>query len=204
MTDYERIRSEISLSDKRMKHTEGVIKAAEALAGRHFPFLSSEDVRVAALMHDFTKEYTLEQHREICLRWGIPMTPEDIEKPKLLHARTAAAIAEHTYGLNPEICSAVRWHTTGRPAMQPMEIVIYFADYIEENRVYPACVKLREFYEKQLGKRKDPSDALLRAVAKSFDITLQDLIENKELIDQTTVEARNYYRRLITEGGLLT
>ena len=198
MRTAERIRNDLRLSDKRMLHTEGVVQMALTLARRHYPDLPEEDVETAALMHDFTKEYTLEQHLEICTRYGIPVTDEDREKPKLLHARTAAALAEHLYGLPPEICSAVRWHTTGRPGMTPLETVIYFADYIEENRVYPSCVRLREYYEKQVRKR-EPDRALLYGVAKSFDVTLEDLIKHKEYIDAATVEARNFYRRRICE-----
>ena len=196
MSDLERIRADLKLSDKRMRHTDGVVRMALTLARRHYPSLPEADVECAALMHDFTKEYTLEEQLEICGRYGIDVTEEDREKPKLLHARTAAALAEHRYGLPPAICSAVRWHTTGRPAMTPLEALIYFADYIEENRVYPSCVRLREFYEKQLRKR-EPDEALLYGLAKSFDVTLEDLIEHKEIIDAATVEARNYYRRQI-------
>ena len=203
MTAFERIRNDISLSEKRMRHTEGVIRASETLAERHFPRLPAEQVRVAALMHDFTKEYATEKQMELCALYEIPTSGEDLLQPKLLHAKTAAAIAEHRYHLDPEVCSAIRWHTTGRPGMSPLETVLYFADYIEENRTFPACVKLREYYERQLQKRKDPSEALLYAIARSFDVTLKDLISNKELIDMTTVEARNYYRKMISEGALL-
>lgn len=198
MTALERVRADLRLSEKRMLHTNGVIRMALTLARRHFPDLPERDVEIAALMHDFTKEYTLEQQLEVCNRYGIPVTDEDREKPKLLHARTAAALAEHKYGLSREICSAVRWHTTGRPAMTPMESLIYFADYIEENRVYPSCVRLRDYYEKQCRKR-EPDLALLYGLAKSFDITLEDLIEHKEIIDTATVEARNYYRRKVAD-----
>ena len=193
----------MTLSEKRMRHTEGVIRASETLAERHFPRLPLEQVRVAALLHDFTKEYTVEQQMELCRLYAIPTSGEDLMQPKLLHARTAAAIAEHRYHMDPDVCSAIRWHTTGRPGMSPLETVLYFADYIEENRTFPSCVKLREYYERQLQKRKNPSEALLYAIAKSFDVTLKDLISHKELIDMTTVEARNYYRKMISEGALL-
>ena len=196
----DRIRADLELSERRMLHTEGVIKAAVEIAARHFPSLPEERVRVAALMHDFTKEYSLEKQTEICARYGIPTGEAESKKPKLLHAKTAAAIAEHEYRLPPDVCSAVRWHTTGRAKMSPLELTVYFADYIEENRAFPTCVKLRAYYERQLKKRKNGLDALLYAVAKSFDLTLTDLISDKEWIDPVTVEARNYYRRIITEG----
>ena len=201
MDVLEKIRADLPLSEGRMRHTEGVVKAALTLAERHFPFLPEDDVRKAALMHDYTKEYDVERQLALCETYGLAVSEEEKAAPKLLHARTAAAVAEQEYRLSPSVCAAVRWHTTGRPGMEPLEIVIYFADYIEENRTFPSCIRLRRYYERQLEKRKTASEALLYGLAKSFDLTLLTLIDEKGLIDRMTVEARNYYRMLIKKGN---
>ena len=190
------ILQDLRLSDKRMKHTLGVVKAAVMLAERHFPEITPEEAETAALMHDFTKEYPVERHLEICERYGVEVTEEEIASPKLLHAKSGAALAKEVYGLPPEIVSAVRWHTTGRPAMTPLEVVLYFADYIEENRTFPGCVRLRSFYEKEYEKRKDKQKALFLALERSFELTMRDLLSEKKPIDGMTVEARNYYLKL--------
>lgn len=201
MKQKERILCDLVLSEKRRKHTEGVVKAALLLAERHFPEIDPESAELAALMHDFTKEYPAERQLALCGQYGIALSESEQASPKLLHARTAAAIAEAVYRLPPEICSAIRWHTTGKPDMAPLETVLYFADYIEENRTFPACVKLRDFYEKQYRKREDKRKALLLGLERSFDLTIRDLLADKKPIDGTTVEARNWYLGLILQGS---
>ena len=199
MTDANTILSAMTVSEKRLRHTLGVAECAKKLAEKHFPRLDRKEVELAALMHDFTKEYPLEKQKELCAYYGIALSGDEIENPKLIHAKTAAAIAGDRFGLSKEACGAISWHTTGRAAMTGFEIVIYLADYIEEFREDPGCVKLREFYEKRIQKEKDPSVALLKTLVKSFDTTIKYLMEDKKTISTVTVSARNYYLRKLAE-----
>ena len=201
MTDADSIISAMTLSEKRLRHTLGVAHCAQKLASDHFPSLDLKQVELAALMHDFTKESTLERQNDLCRYYGIILTEDEIMEPKLLHAKTAAAIAADRFSLPPEACSAIFWHTTGRAAMTPFETVIYLADYIEEYRTDEGCVKLRNFYEKRMAKEKDPSVALNKTLVKSFDTTIKHLLDDGKLICSTTVSARNYYIKLLSEGN---
>lgn len=196
-TLIETVRKDLRLSEKRMRHTEGVVDAAKLLADRHFPGeITPEEAELAALLHDYTKEYSVEQHLAVFERYDVQITPEELKPHKLLHSRTAAVIAEHVYHAPEEICSAVRWHTTGRPDMRPLELVIYFADYIEAGRTHPACVRLREYYEKEYRTRKDKTRALQLALVRSFDATLRSLIAEQKTVDEYTIRARNHYLKL--------
>ncbi|MBQ1254341.1 MAG: bis(5'-nucleosyl)-tetraphosphatase (symmetrical) YqeK [Clostridia bacterium] len=195
MTEIQKVRNDLKLSEKRMRHTEGVVRAAVLLASRHFPEIAPETAELAALFHDYTKEYTVQQHLQVLASYGQTATEDELEAPKLLHARTAALIAEKEYRLSPEIVSAIRWHTTGRENMSPLECVIYFADYIEDTRTFPACVRLREYYEKQYASLKDKDRALHKALVRSFDITIRDLLSEGKTVDPNTVSARNHYLR---------
>lgn len=197
MTEIERVRKDLCLSEKRMKHTEGVVRAAKLLAMRHFPEISSETAELCALFHDYTKEYSFDRQLAVLEKYGLHASEEEKKTPKLLHSRTAAAIALHEYGFSEELCSAIRWHTTGRPEMTPLEIIIYFADYIEDGRTYPACVRLRNYYEKQFASLKDDKRALHKALVRSFDTTVRDLLSEKKTVDLMTVQARNYYLNLL-------
>ena len=94
MTDIQRVRNDLKLSEKRMRHTEGVVRAAVSLASRHFPEISPEAASLAALFHDYTKEYPVEQHLQVLKTYGQTATSDELEAPKLLPARTAALIAE--------------------------------------------------------------------------------------------------------------
>ncbi|MBO5735306.1 MAG: bis(5'-nucleosyl)-tetraphosphatase (symmetrical) YqeK [Clostridia bacterium] len=200
MTEIQRVREDLKLSEKRMRHTEGVVRAAVLLASRHFPEIAPETAELAALFHDYTKEYTVQQHLQVLASYGQTAAEDELEAPKLLHARTAALIAEQEYKLSPEIVSAIRWHTTGREEMSPLECVIYFADYIEDGRTFPACVRLREYYEKQYASLKDKTRALNKALVRSFDITIRDLLSEGKTVDPNTVSARNHYLRSRKKG----
>ena len=134
MTDVNTIPSTMTISERRLKHTLGVAEAAKELAKTHFPELDLKSVELAAIMHDYTKEYPVERHLELFSLFGIEVSEDDIINHKLLHGKTAALIARHDFGLDEETCSAIYWHTTGRPEMTPFEIVIYLGDYIEEFR----------------------------------------------------------------------
>lgn len=199
MTDANRIISAMTISEKRMKHTFGVAECAKDLAKAHFPALDLKSVELAALMHDFTKEYSVERQFELCALYGIELTEDEKATPKLLHAKTAAMIASDRFGLPSEACSAIYWHTTGRANMTPLETVIYLADYIEEFRDDPSCIKLREFYHKCMQKEHNRNIALLKTLVRSFDTTLKHLISDEKTIDENTIKARNHYIKQLAE-----
>ncbi len=202
MTDANRILTEIRVSERRLKHTMGVAECAMELAKVHFPALDQKQVELAALMHDFTKEYPAEKQYELCEKYRIELTEEEKITPKLLHAKTAAMIASDYFGLSGEICSAIYWHTTGKANMTPFETVIYLADYIEPFRDDPSCVKLREYYEKAMKRERNKTIALYKTLLKSFDTTLKHLISDEKLIDRNTIAARNHYIKLLSERTL--
>ncbi len=193
MTDANAILSSMVISERRLKHTLGVAEAAKELAKTHFPALDLKTVELAALMHDFTKEYTAEKQFELCELYGIELDEDEKITPKLLHSKTAAMIASQRFSLPSDACSAIYWHTTGRANMTPFEIVIYLADYIEEFRDDPSCIKLREFYKKALQKESDKTVALYKTLVKSFDTTIKHLITDEKLICKNTIQARNFY-----------
>ena len=199
MTDANRILSSIKVSEKRLKHTMGVAVCAKELAQTHFPSLDLNTVELAALMHDYTKEFSPEKQFELCEFYGIELTEEEKLAPKLLHGKTAAAIASHQFGLPKDAYSAIYYHTTGRADMTPFEIVIYLADYIDEFRDDPSCVKLREFYLKNINRNCDKNAVLINTLVRSFDITLKHLIDDGRLIDRNTIGARNFYLRRLAE-----
>ncbi len=198
MTKIQEIRESLYMSPQRMKHTEGVVAAAKRLAERHFPFLSADEVECACLLHDSTKEYLINEHVEMLAEYGETVTETELISPKLLHARTGALLAEHAFKMPDHVVSAIRWHTTGRENMEPLECVLYLADYIEETRTFPGCVALRKLYEETYA--VSPETALTDTLVRSFDMTVADLLEENQPIDVHTVQARNYYLILQKKG----
>ncbi len=188
----EEILNLLVLSPKRFKHTLGTEKAALELARLHYPDIDMEKVSFSALLHDMTKEYTIEEHIAVAEKFNIMFSDADILSPKLLHSKTASFICRFELNLPDDVCDAVFYHTTGRVAMNPLEEILYFADYIEENRIDDECVSLRENYISFL-KEFDPRLAFDKALVLSFDRTIGNLMKKGHIIDKNTVEARNYY-----------
>ena len=81
------------ISGKRLAHTYAVERECAALAEifcRHPLLLSREDayrLRIAALLHDITKEKTPAEHCRICAEHRIPLCDMELAAPKVLHAK---------------------------------------------------------------------------------------------------------------------
>ena len=190
-----------AMSPYRFLHTSEVEKMVARLAALYAPeaILS---LRAAALLHDITKEKETEEQLALCQRFGIVLTDADRGAPKTLHAMTAAAVIPEKYPDFAEdaICSAVRWHTTGRAGMRLEEWLLYLADYIDLSRRFPDCVALREFFwgaEPERMAEKDKLSHLRETLIRSLDMTVRGLLEEGAPISPDSVAARN---ELITVG----
>ena len=117
----------------RYEHTLGVSYTAMALAMRYGCDL--EKAELAGLLHDCARQFDNQTIYEKCLEKGIPVTEDEEKNKVLLHAKYGSYMAEHKYQItDPEILSAIRYHTTGKPDMTLLEKIIYIADYIEPRR----------------------------------------------------------------------
>lgn len=183
------------LTDKRYAHTLAVEREAARLGEI---FIPGEVVRLraAALLHDITKNLDLEKQLQYCGEFGIIISNSDVNAPKILHAKTAPAIAKRDFPefVDDDILSAVRWHTTGRDGMSIFEAIVYLADYIEETRTFEDCVILRDYFYDNIKRFSDRKLQVLRkTMIKSFDLTIKQLLSDGALIDRDTIEARNFY-----------
>lgn len=129
------------LKAKRVPHVLGVEEEAVRLAEKYGADV--EKARVAALLHDCTKRLEPEEHYALCERYGVTLDPVERSAPKLLHAKTGAALARAVFGVDDAVYNAVLYHTTGRADMTMLEKVIYLADYIEPNRDFDGVDELR-------------------------------------------------------------
>ena len=191
---------ETEMSPKRFYHTAEVEKMAARLGELYAPEKIMH-LRAAALLHDITKEYSTEKQLSLCAEHGLEVSREDICAPKTLHARTAAALIPDLYPefADPEIISAVRWHTTGKSDMSICEKLVYLADYIDMSRTFADCVRLREYFfsaePEKMGDR-ERIEHLNDTLMLSLDMTVLGLMESGGVISSHTFEARNF---LITE-----
>lgn len=130
------------LKKKRVAHVLGCAETAVKLARRY-----GEDENVAlraGLLHDVTKAIDGEDQLLLVDKYGIVISDFERRHPKLLHAKTGAAVAKHVFGESDEVVEAIYWHTTGKADMTLMEKIIYLADYMEPTRNFPGVDDLRE------------------------------------------------------------
>ncbi len=140
---YDQLR-QIALSlhkSKRVNHVIGCSETAAALAEHYGD--SVENARRAGILHDITKALNGTEQLQLSEKYAMILDSFEREHPKLLHAKTGAVIAERIFGESEEVCSAIRWHTTGREDMSLLEKIVYLADYMEPNRDIDGIEELR-------------------------------------------------------------
>ena len=184
-----------SMSEWRFVHTAEVEKMAVRL-GELYLADKIPELRVAALLHDITKEKSTDEQIEILISHQARVGDIDRLSPKTLHARTAelVAIDEYPELATPEILSAIRRHTTGHAEMTLFDAVIYLADYIDMSRKFDDCVRLREYFwskEPHSMSVQEREQHLWETVLLSLDMTLKALTDEGAIISVDSVEARN-------------
>lgn len=165
---------------KRIPHVRGCEEEAVRLARR---WGAEEDAaRAGAILHDCTKYLDLEEQLSLCAKYGIIL--DDLERVavKLLHAKTGAAIARWEYGMPPEVCDAICWHTTGRADMTTLEKILYIADYMEPTRDFDGVERLRELVFRDL-------DAAVRL---GLEMSVEDLEARGNPVHRNTREALDF------------
>jgi predicted HD superfamily hydrolase involved in NAD metabolism len=131
------------LSDKRYAHTLRVAETAERLAGFHD--LDPKKARLAALLHDATREMGKDELLRIAGEEGIDVGELEREQPILLHGPVAASLARRELGVEDgEVLEAVRAHTTGEPGVGSLALALFVADKIEPDRDQAGVEGLRK------------------------------------------------------------
>ena len=183
------------MSPKRYAHTAAVEDMVTRLATLYCP----EEIpalRAAALLHDITKEYDVTTQMAILSEAGQPPKRGEEYAHKTFHARTAALLIPDNYPAFAcdTVVNAVRWHTTGREGMTLTEQLLYLADYIDESRIFPDCVRLRSYFWGANPERMEEEERLAhlrRTLIMSFDMTMRALLSEGAVISADTALARN-------------
>ena len=108
--------------------------------------------------------------------------------PKLWHSIAGARYLKNVYGLEDEIISAVRYHTTGRENMTLGEKILFVADFISLDRSYNGVEDMR--------KRAEIS--LESAMEEGLRFTIEELAAKCLPIHPDTVAC--YNEILLTSG----
>ena len=148
----------------------------------HYPEYTA---MVAGMLHDCAKCISDEKRISICKNNNLPISEIEAKYPHLLHGKVGAYYCKNKYDVHDEqIAHAITYHTTGCPAMNLLDKIIFVADYIEP------------------GRDKQPRLDILRTMAytdldKCVYMILEDSVEylntNPDMVDPTTIETYNYY-----------
>ena len=182
MIKYEELYKEVkeNLSEKRFKHSEGVVKRAIEYAKVYN--VDIETVKLVAISHDIAKELSEEEIEKYIKEYSIEIDEVEKRNNNLLHAKIGSYICKNKFGFTQDMANAVKFHTTGRENMTILEKVIYLADATEENRkscssVYVDLIK------------KDINDGMFE-VAKWV---INSLLERNMVIHLDTIKCYNFY-----------
>ncbi|MDE5943193.1 MAG: bis(5'-nucleosyl)-tetraphosphatase (symmetrical) YqeK, partial [Clostridia bacterium] len=165
------------LTEKRWKHTVGVaVTAAENCKRAH---VSEAKAITAAALHDCAKYLNADSP----LLKGFTF-PEGVPE-QVLHQYAGAYVAEREFNVSEEdILNAVRYHTSGRADMSPLEKLIFLSDMLEEGRTFEGVNELRALF------KKDVDECLLTALKRQIDY----LNSKGEKIYEKTIEAYEFLK----------
>lgn len=130
------------LNPNRVKHVLGCRDTAADLAKVWGADVT--DAARAGLLHDITKALDGPLQLTLCAEYGKVLDEFSENNPKTLHALTGSMVAQRIFGENEAVVKAIESHTTGKPAMNTLEKIIYVADYMEPNRDFPGVEELRQ------------------------------------------------------------
>ena len=165
------------LKPSRVAHVLGCRDTCIALAKKWGA--DETDAGRAGLLHDITKALDGPLQLTLCRAYGTMLNDFSVQNPKTLHALTGSLVAEHIFGENPAVVSAICSHTTGKRGMNLLEKIVYVADYMEPNRDFPGVEELRALAFRDM-------DLALKT---GLEMTISMLRQQKKEISKESMEA---------------
>lgn len=169
-----------NLSEKRFKHSVGVMNMCEKLAKIYDADV--EKAKKIGIVHDMAKEMTNEELLNYIDENNLKLTQEERTMTYLFHGIVAADIAKKKFSFDREMELAVAYHTTSKPAMTILQKILFVSDKIEENRTYSDV----EYY------RNLAYNDIDECILKILDYQIKNDIETNRTIPQKSIESRNY------------
>ena len=175
-----------NLTPDRYAHSVGTAGCAVELAKKFG--VNEKKAYIAGLLHDSAKCKTKKEMIDIVRHKLNDMDPMELNTEKILHAPVSAYVARDGFGVkDPDILSAIRWHTIGKPDMNNLEAIIFLADKIEPTR---GNVEFREKVLKILD--ENPNEKGLKlGLFECYAQTIQSLAERELPIMPMTIDVYN-------------
>jgi len=171
------------LKESRVPHVLGCAQTCVELARLYG--VNEEDARRAGLLHDITKALDEPLQLTLCQEYGMILDKFYAQNPKTLHALTGSLVAKEIFGENKSVVEAIRCHTTGKADMNLLEKIVYVADYMEPNRVFPGVEELRNLAFSDINK----------ALKLGLTMTLDMLRQQQRQVSPESIQALAYLER---------
>jgi predicted HD superfamily hydrolase involved in NAD metabolism len=197
MVEYEKIYEDVknALSEKRFRHTEGVIERAVEYAKIYN--VDVEKAKYAALLHDVAKELSKEESYKILQEDKEILDFVEKNNFNLLHSNVGAIIAKNKYEMPDDIVSSIKYHTTGKENMTMLEKIIYLADATEKNRKYEISEELT--MEELVNLIKTDID---KGLYYTLKWCIGDVLKKDKMLHLDSVKAYNFYNKIINEKNM--
>ena len=175
------------LPEKRLTHCLGVERAAIELAQRFG--VDTEKAGLAGLLHDYAKKLSDQEFLELIDRYQLDSDLKNWGN-NVWHGMVGIYKIQEDLDLHDsEILRAIEIHTVGAGQMTYLDKIIYVADYIEHNRVFPGVDVAREIASLSLDK----------AVAYETARTVEHLAHQGFPIYPQTLETYNAFVHYLEE-----
>ena len=184
MKNVEEIKRELKfiMSEYRYLHSLRVADVAKRLAKVYS--YDKDRAYITGLVHDIAKEYSEEENREAIKKYNLSMDLLNIDYHKILHSDIGACIIKDKYGLDEEICHAVRCHTIGDIPMNLLDKILFVADKIEPGKNYEGIEEEREMAY------KDIHEATIMCISNNH----KKLVKNNKKIYPKSIDVLNYLK----------
>ena len=173
---------EKTLSKKRYEHSLYVADEALMLA-RHFG-ADEDKCYLSGLLHDICKEISKDSQKELMSRSQFEISKTELNAPKTYHGIAASVFIKEEFGItDPEILSAIRYHTVAKGGMSLIEKILYMADLISFDRVYKDVDYIRACTYEDID----------RGMYEAMKFSVNYSVEHMRTIPQSTLDAYNEY-----------
>jgi len=90
------------------------------------------------MLHDLARLFPSDRLLAECAARHIAIGEFERRNPIVLHAPLGAELARELFGVaEPDVLSAIRYHTTAAPVMSQLDAILYLADGLEPGRTFP-------------------------------------------------------------------
>lgn len=168
------------LTPKRYEHSIAVMKRAMELAKRYG--VDTEKAKLAGLLHDVMKDEDKRNLLQFIQDSDILLSVAEKNGPPLWHAIGGFLYVRDVLKIeDADVLNAIRYHTTGRANMSPLERIVYLADLTSADRDYPDVEETRKRSEQSLD----------IGMLYSINFLICDLVKKGNMLHQDTVDCYN-------------